>query len=388
MLSAEHRRLGSRVLLAWPPMAGDADEQAWEAAGLLVPDTADGTERRELLRYLTSLGATLDDLVTADRDGQLRALASFVLRRSLWRFTAREIAVRAGVDVERVLQVSRVAGLPIPEPDEPAYREEDIEAVRAFVAGIELFGEAATTEFTRSVGFALGSVADSAMAVFGINVVERFDERGVSEVDRARTSVAASQMLAQQVPLVLEALFLHHVEVASQRALASAGITAHTAQLAVGFVDIIESTSLVQRLPPEVLAHAIGAFEQHAIEIVGSRHGRVVKTLGDEVMFVTSDVGVACDIALTLRDRMADDEQIAGVRGAIAFGPLVRGYGDFYGPEVTAAARAEKLAEPGAVVVLAPVREAVDEGFVFTSIGEHVLRGFDDPIELFTVERA
>ena len=85
---------------------------------------------------------------------------------------------------------------------------------------------------------------------------------------------------------------------------------------------------------------------------------------------------------------MADDERIVGVRGAIAFGGLVRGYGDFYGPEVTAAARAEKLAEPGTIVVLAPVRDAVDEGFVFTSIGEHVLRGFDDPIELFTVERA
>ena len=326
--------------------------------------------------------------MAADRDGQLRSLAAFLLRRSLWRFTAREIAERAGVDVERVLQVFRVTGLPIPEPDEPAYREEDIEAVRAFAAGIDFFGEAATTEFSRSVGVALASIADSAMAIFIINVIERFDERGVSEVDRARTSVAASQMLAQQVPLVLEALFLHHVEVASQRALASEGVTAHTSRLAVGFVDIIESTALVQRLAPEVLAHAIGAFEQHAIEIVGSRHGRVVKTLGDEVMFVTSDVAVACDIALALRDRMADDERIVGVRGAIAFGGLVRGYGDFYGPEVTAAARAEKLAEPGTIVVLAPVRDAVDEGFVFTSIGEHVLRGFDDPVELFVVERA
>jgi adenylate cyclase len=257
-----------------------------------------------------------------------------------------------------------------------------------FVGAIEFFGEAATTEFTRSIGVALGSVADSAMAVFGINVVERFDERGVSEVDRARTSVAASQMLAQQVPLVLEALFMHHVEVASQRALASEGVTAHTSRLAVGFVDIIESTALVQRLPPEVLARAIGAFEQHGIEIVGSRHGRVVKTLGDEVMYVTSDVGAACDIALALRDRMADDEQIDGVRGAIAFGALVRGYGDFYGPDVNAAARAVKAAEPDTIVVTGAVREAVDEGFVFTSIGAHELRGFAEPIELFAVERA
>ena len=296
-------------------MTDAADEQAWEAAGLVSADAVGDTERRELLRYLVSLGATLDDLVAADREDRLRLLGPLLLRRSLWRFTARDIAERAGVDVERVLQVSRVAGLPIPEPDEPAYREEDVEAVRLFVAGIDLFGEAATSEFTRSVGIALGSIADSAMAVFGINVAERFDERGVSEVDRARASAAASLMLAEQVPLVLEALFLHHVEVASQRSIAAAGVTAHTSRLAIGFVDIVESTALVQRLAPEGLAHAIGAFEQHAIEIVGSRHGRLVKTLGDEVMFVTSDVSVACDIALTLRERMADDEEIAVCAG-------------------------------------------------------------------------
>ena len=40
------------------------------------------------------------------------------------------------------------------------------------------------------------------------------------------------------------------------------------------------------------------------------------------------------------------------------------------------------------IVVMATVRDAVDEGFVFTSIGEHELRGFAEPIELFAVERA
>jgi adenylate cyclase len=371
-------------------MTVDADEQAWKAEGLLDPDAPDADERRELLRYLTSLGATLDELVAADRGDHthLRLLAPTLLRRSLWTFTARDIADRAGVDLEQVLQVSRVAGLPIPDPDEPAYREADVEAVRLFVAAFDFFGEAATIEFTRSIGLALATIADSAMATFGINVAERFDERGVREVDQARASTMAAEMLTGQVPKVIEALFLHHAEVASQRSIASAGTAAHTARLAVGFVDIVESTALVQRLTPDVLAQAIGAFEQHATEIVGSRNGRVVKTLGDEVMFVSPDVSAACDIALTLRDRMMADEHIAGVRGAIAFGALVRGYGDFYGPEVTAAARAEKVADPGAIVVTASVRDAVGDAFTFTSIGAHELRGFADPVELFTVERA
>lgn len=366
----------------------DTDEDPWAAAGLLEPGAPDADERRELLRYFTSLGATLEDLVAADREDRLRLLGTFLLRRSMWKYTARDIAERAGVDVERVLQVSRVSGLPIPDPDEAAYGEQDVDSVRLFVAAFDIFGEAATIEFTRTIGVALASVADAAMATFGINIADHFEARRVREVEQARASRMASEMLARQVPRVLEALFLHHAEVASLRALAAESSTAQTSRLAVGFVDIIESTTLVQQLTPGVLADAIGAFEQHATEIVGSRGGRVVKTLGDEVMFVSPDVGAACDIALTLRDRMMIDERIAGVRGAIAYGALVRGYGDFYGPEVTAAARAEKYAEPGAIVVTALVRDEVDDGFAFTSIGEHTLKGFEDPIELFAVERA
>jgi len=371
-------------------MAADADERAWEAAGLVDPDAPPDDERRELLRYLASLGATLDDLVAADGADpvHLRLLGPKLLRRFLWTLTARDVAERAGVDVERVLQVARIAGLPIPDADEPAWQEADVHAVRLFVAAFDFFGEEATVEFTRSIGVALSSIADSAMATFGINVADRFEERGVREVDQARASTAAAEMLTQQVPEVIHALFLHHVEIASQRSIAAAGSAAHTAQLAVGFVDIVESTALVQRLTPGGLADAIGSFEQTAIEVVGSRHGRVLKTIGDEVMFVAPDVAAACDIALTLRDHMMDDERLVGVRGAISCGALVRGYGDFYGPEVNAAARAVKAADPGAIVVTPSVRDAVAEGFVFRSIGERELRGFDEPVELFAVERA
>jgi adenylate cyclase len=299
-------------------------------------------------------------------------------------------AAEAGVDVdvERVLQVSRVAGLPIPDPDERAYRDQDVVAVQLFVGAIDLFGESAAIEFTRSIGSGLSLIADSAMAVFGINVKARFDEQGTTELEQARVSTYASLILAREVPKVLETLFFHHVESASGRSAASVGSAAQTARLAVGFVDLVQSTSLVQRLEPEHLADAIGAFEQLATEQVAARGGRVVKTLGDEVMFVVADVAAACEAALFLRDCVAEDDRLPDARGAIAVGDLVRGYGDFYGRDVTMTARAVKAADPGVVVATAPVRDAVDERFAFTSTGEHVLRGFDDAVELFAVERA
>jgi adenylate cyclase len=187
---------------------------------------------------------------------------------------------------------------------------------------------------------------------------------------------------------VLEILFFHHVEAATLRAVDSAGSAAQTVHLAVAFVDIVQSTALVQSLAPGLLADAIGAFEQLATEIVGARKGRVVKTIGDEVMFVVADIGMACDAALALRDRVAEDERLPDVRGAIAVGDLVRGYGDFYGPEVTLAARAVKAAAPGEIVATEAVRDSVGDSFTFTSIATHSLRGFAAPIELFAVERA
>jgi len=369
-------------------MARDADEQAWIAAGILDPDADNADEMRALLRFLTERGARLDDLrVAADPVG-LTALAGELWQRGTPRLTARELAAQAGLDLATLLQVAGAAGLATDDPDAPMYRPEDVETFRLYVTSSEIFGEEAVLEFTRTMGTALASIADAATALFGINVVARFDELGLDLVERAKVSEAASMMLRLRVPGVIETLFFHHVEAAIQRAVESSSTEQRTARLAVAFVDIVESTMLVQRLPPDVLAEALGTFEQLATEVVASRQGRVVKTLGDEVMFVVTDAAAACGAALALRDAVAEDERLPGVRGAVAYGDLVRGYGDFYGTEVTAAARAAKVADAGTIVTTRAVCEAVREGFTFTSIGPRELRGFAEPIELFRVERA
>ncbi|MCJ7673356.1 MAG: adenylate/guanylate cyclase domain-containing protein, partial [Acidimicrobiia bacterium] len=171
--------------------------------------------------------------------------------------------------------------------------------------------------------------------------------------------------------------------------LASRAAGASTVRMAVGFLDLVRSTDMVQALEPDELASAIGRFEQVAIELVGARGGRVVKTIGDEVMFVLPSAADACVTALDLRDAVAADAQLPEIRGGIAIGDLVRGYGDYYGPEVNVAARIVKLAEPGCVVVTAEVaREADAAGDLhFADSGPAQLRGFEAPVALFSVER-
>jgi adenylate cyclase len=133
----------------------------------------------------------------------------------------------------------------------------------------------------------------------------------------------------------------------------------------------------------------VADFERSTSEAVGARDGRVVKHIGDEVMYVTPNAADACEIALELRDRFDTSQGKPGLRGGIAFGDLVRGYGDFYGPLVNLAARAVTLADPGSILVTEEVRSASISrpGLSFAPIGARDLRGFDAPIALYTLER-
>ena len=382
--------MGPTIPGVLPFYGGGVDEVDFERAGLLDPATPSSGERLELLRYLVDRGATLDDLMLALGEGRLTEMAAELVRRAAAdRVTPRELAELAGIDLDLVMRVRAAAGLPRVEPDDPVVRSTDAGAYRLFADGAVVFGEQGMVDFTRSVGVALASIADSAMTTFGLNVSSRFEERSLTELERARAFEAGSEMLTNEVPRAINALFASHVEAAVRRSLASRAAGSSTVHLAVGFLDLVRSTDMVQALEPDELASAIGRFEQVAIELVGARGGRVVKTIGDEVMFVLPSAADACDTALDLRDAVAADAQLPEIRGGIAIGDLVRGYGDYYGPEVNVAARIVRLADPGCVVVTAEVaREADAAGDLhFEDSGPGRLRGFEAPVALFTVER-
>jgi adenylate cyclase len=157
--------------------------------------------------------------------------------------------------------------------------------------------------------------------------------------------------------------------------------------MTVGFLDLVGFTTLARRIDAEALAVVIDRFEETAHDVTTAGDGRVVKFIGDEVMFVTRDVAAACDIALTLVERFAGDASVTP-RGALAAGDvLVRG-GDYYGPVVNLAARAAGLAVPSEILVTEAIASAAPAALRFESAGRRALRGFDEPVRLCTVERA
>ena len=64
------------------------------------------------------------------------------------------------------------------------------------------------------------------------------------------------------------------------------------------------TSAISQQLDPQELSALVQRFEQHAFDTVAEEGGRVVKTIGDEVMFVGL-VNEAVAAALALRDSAA-----------------------------------------------------------------------------------
>ena len=190
----------------------------------------------------------------------------------------------------------------------------------------------------------------------------------------------------------MDVLLRRHILAArrSIRALRETGQLGYEVQLlAVGFVDIVGSTLMTARLSASELGRMLAAFEAEAFDVVLAGGGRVVKLIGDEVMFIAPDAGKACAIAIELTRRFAAHPLVPSVRGAVAAGDVLSRDGDYFGPVVNLAARAVKVAEPGEVVVPADARSAAEAaGCGVRALGPTTLDGIVESVELFAVKPA
>lgn len=115
-------------------------------------------------------------------------------------------------------------------------------------------------------------------------------------------------------------------------------------RLAVAFADLVGFTRLTRRMEEEELGELVEAFETTAADLVAARGGRLIKTLGDEVLYVADDAGTAAEIALRLIETMANDETMPELRVGMAFGTVTTRMGDVFGTTVNLASRLTSIA--------------------------------------------
>jgi adenylate cyclase len=196
------------------------------------------------------------------------------------------------------------------------------------------------------------------------NIAERM--RGVENLDLA-------QML-QAVQRVQILIWRRHLAAALQNALSTNEGENRT--LTVGFVDIVGYTSLSRKLGMDELDDLLESFETNAFEVVTSRGGHVVKTLGDAVMFTTEDPVAGAEIAIALQ-QLSADQALPPLRVGVALGTVLTRLGDVFGEPVNIAARLTSSARPGTVLTDTTFAAAVDDKrFHFKSIGPLNVRGY------------
>jgi adenylate cyclase len=91
-------------------------------------------------------------------------------------------------------------------------------------------------------------------------------------------------------------------------------------------------------------------FESTAAEVIARHGGRVVKTVGDGVLFTTTSAAAVVDIGLDLPDAWAADDR-PPLRTGAAYGTVLTRLGDVYSPVVNLASRLTSIARPGTVLV-------------------------------------
>jgi len=176
-------------------------------------------------------------------------------------------------------------------------------------------------------------------------------------------------------PAVLEQVWRRHLQAAARRRLLRGDLDGGPG-LVVGFADLVGFTALAQQVTDAELAEVVDQFERLAYDVVVAGGGRVVKMIGDEVMFLVDDPAAAAEIALGMADASHDAAELSDVRVGMALGPVIEREGDAFGATVNLASRATGIAYPGTVVV-SPELRAVLEGqsdFSFKSMRPRFLK--------------
>ncbi|MEJ2870251.1 adenylate/guanylate cyclase domain-containing protein [Actinomycetospora sp. OC33-EN08] len=263
-----------------------------------------------------------------------------------------DVAEQAGVPLERTARLWSALGFPQVPDDVAAFAGTDLDALARVeeLIGQDAFDEDEALAVARTLGQSMARLAE-----WQSNLLRQvIAERGTGDDPDAVVSAVRSL-----VPLMedLQAYtWRRHLMVTAGRMMSSLATDegddgGRRTTSAVGFADIVGFTALSRRIDADELRTLLERFEGVANDVVSRGGGRIVKTLGDEVLFVCPDAASACEIAFALHDEVPDPGERMVLRIGLAYGDVLPRYGDVYGPTVNIASRLTSHARPGTTLV-------------------------------------
>jgi adenylate cyclase len=300
------------------------------------------------------------------------------------RYTSHQVADMAGVPVYRARRFWRALGFANVADDAVEFTDADVEALKTLLGMVTdgIYDEEHVLLMARSLGRATARLAES-QAELG---AETLDMAGVPLAERPR----AWRRRSERVVPPLARLLVYSWQ---RQLAASAGRMADQemmrVRLAVGFADLVGFTRLSRQITERELAALVDSFEGRSADVVTSSGGRVVKTLGDSVLFVADKSHEAAEIGLRLIETHARVRGMPELRVGLAFGPVMGRMGDVFGTTVNLASRLTALSLPGTILTDPELAEELegDRAFQLRPVNRLSVRGLGE-LAPFTVTRA
>jgi adenylate cyclase len=287
------------------------------------------------------------------------------------KYDRRQIAEKAGVELEHAQALWRALGFADVDDDVTAFTDRDAWALRT----VDNLGKQGWLDdrmqvaMARALGQSMSRLADWQLAAIGSMV----DPETVAE-----DAMARAQNLVPEVEGLLTYVWRRHLAAAAGRALAADRDEFAARSMAVGFADLVGFTSLTRELDEMQLAELIEGFESQAADIIASAGARLVKSIGDEVLFVADGAATIAEVALQLAEQIPELDQIPDLRVGLAQGTVLSRLGDVYGEPVNIAARLTSIARPASILVDRELAAALegDDRFRLSRVPPRPVRGY------------
>ena len=305
-------------------------------------------------------------------------------------FNAHEVAARTGVTVTEARRLWRALGFP-EHGLETAFTDADADALSTLL-GVVASGAIdfdMAVNLTRAVGQTMARLADWEVATL-VHRVEELEAGDEATGSRLGSAIRLIDEINQPFEELLVYVWRRHLAAAVARveALRANEEDLNTVQLTVGFADIVSFTALSNRLSEERIGDLVELFESRCSDVVASQRGRVIKSIGDSVLFVNDDPVRAYDTAEGIISVVGRDSRMPDVRLGLASGSVVMRLGDVFGPPVNLAARLTAVARRNRIIIDSATAELLPaDEFETRPLPARPIRGFG-LVEPVAVRRA
>ena len=326
--------------------------------------------------FLRQRGVTEEEIAAAQAQG---ALPLLVIDQMLFpgrpRYDEATLVGLVGVEREYARALWRAMGFAALPEDEVAFYDDDLDALGAAVVGDpmrELLPN--LVHQTRVTSAAMARIAEQSTDDIE-RLLHELREQEVPEEEAVRLLLSVFQV--ERFEKLLWYMFRRQLRASVWRRLAEPGPGAPTT---VGFVDLVRFAAVTENVADDELERLILRFEEVAYDAIVDGGGRMVKMIGDAVMFVADDPARATVVAIDLVDAYARDDLLPPARAGLALGRVLARDGDYFGPPVNLAARIVDVARPSRVVVSDELHDALPTGrFSFRRLPPKRLRGMGHP---------